>query len=195
MPGGAPIWCTSIAPCPSESATGSTRALAHYAPRHQSSKRSEPMPTLSEILTAAQHAGEGKGLDLRGRRPAGRGLRAAAEGARREDRGRAHARRARFRRSHSRTASRSSGRATRADGPTRISWRSCERQVDKEALVMFICRSGARSHAAAAAAAAAGYTQCYNVLEGFQGDKDSAGAPRHGRRLAGRRAALVSELI
>jgi rhodanese-related sulfurtransferase len=50
-----------------------------------------------------------------------------------------------------------------------------ERQVDKEALVMFICRSGARSHAAAAAAAQAGYTQCYNVLEGFQGDKDSRG--------------------
>lgn len=50
-----------------------------------------------------------------------------------------------------------------------------QRQVDKEALVMFICRSGARSHAAAAAAAAAGYTQCYNVLEGFQGDKDGRG--------------------
>jgi len=48
-------------------------------------------------------------------------------------------------------------------------------QVDKEALVMFICRSGARSHAAAAAAAAAGYTQAYNVLEGFQGDKDTHG--------------------
>lgn len=50
-----------------------------------------------------------------------------------------------------------------------------ERQVDKEALVMFICRSGARSHSAAAAAAAAGYTQCYNVLEGFQGNKDAQG--------------------
>jgi rhodanese-related sulfurtransferase len=46
-------------------------------------------------------------------------------------------------------------------------------QVDAEALVMFICRSGARSHAAATAAARAGYTQCYNVLEGFQGDKDA----------------------
>jgi rhodanese-related sulfurtransferase len=46
-------------------------------------------------------------------------------------------------------------------------------QVDKEALVMFICRSGVRSHSAAAAATAAGYTQVYNVLEGFQGDKDS----------------------
>jgi rhodanese-related sulfurtransferase len=50
-----------------------------------------------------------------------------------------------------------------------------ERQVDKEALVMFICRSGARSHAAAAVAAVAGYTQRYNVLEGFQGDKDARG--------------------
>jgi rhodanese-related sulfurtransferase len=50
-----------------------------------------------------------------------------------------------------------------------------ERQVEKEALVMFICRSGVRSHAAAAAAGAAGYTQCYNVLEGFQGDRDSRG--------------------
>lgn len=50
-----------------------------------------------------------------------------------------------------------------------------ERQVSKESLVMFICRSGARSHAAAAAAAGAGYTQCYNVLEGFQGDRDASG--------------------
>jgi len=50
-----------------------------------------------------------------------------------------------------------------------------QQQVDKESLVMFICRSGARSHAAAAAAATAGYTQCYNVLEGFQGDKDAQG--------------------
>jgi rhodanese-related sulfurtransferase len=50
-----------------------------------------------------------------------------------------------------------------------------QHQVDSEALVMFICRSGARSHSAAAAAASAGYTQCYNVLEGFEGDRDSEG--------------------
>jgi rhodanese-related sulfurtransferase len=50
-----------------------------------------------------------------------------------------------------------------------------QQQVDKEALVLFICRSGARSHSAAATAAAAGYTQAYNVLEGFQGDKDARG--------------------
>jgi rhodanese-related sulfurtransferase len=50
-----------------------------------------------------------------------------------------------------------------------------EQQVDKEALVMFICRSGGRSHNAAMLAAQAGYTECYNVLEGFEGDKDEHG--------------------
>jgi len=45
--------------------------------------------------------------------------------------------------------------------------------VDKEALVMFICRSGPRSHSAAAAATQAGYADCYNVLEGFEGDKNA----------------------
>ena len=47
-------------------------------------------------------------------------------------------------------------------------------QVDSESLVIFICRSGNRSHHAAAAAAAAGYTQSYNVLEGFEGNKDAS---------------------
>jgi len=48
-------------------------------------------------------------------------------------------------------------------------------QTDKQAIVMFLCRSGARSHAAAAAAAQAGYSQSFNVLEGFEGDKDTSG--------------------
>jgi rhodanese-related sulfurtransferase len=50
-----------------------------------------------------------------------------------------------------------------------------KRQVDPESLVMFICRSGVRSIGAAAAATEAGYSQCYNVLEGFEGDKDAHG--------------------
>ena len=41
--------------------------------------------------------------------------------------------------------------------------------------MLFICRSGARSHSAAAAATQAGYANCYNVLEGFEGDKDAQG--------------------
>lgn len=48
-----------------------------------------------------------------------------------------------------------------------------QQQVEKEALVLFICRSGGRSHAAATAATQAGYTTCYNVLEGFEGDVDA----------------------
>jgi rhodanese-related sulfurtransferase len=50
-----------------------------------------------------------------------------------------------------------------------------ERQVEKEAPVMFICRSGGRSHNAALLAQQAGYAECYNVLEGFEGDRDSSG--------------------
>ncbi len=48
-------------------------------------------------------------------------------------------------------------------------------QVDPESLTMFICRSGGRSHHAAAAASQAGYQASYNVLEGFEGDKDGDG--------------------
>lgn len=44
--------------------------------------------------------------------------------------------------------------------------------VDRESLVMFICRSGSRSHKAAEAATREGYLDCYNVLEGFEGDRD-----------------------
>ncbi|MFZ5508892.1 MAG: rhodanese-like domain-containing protein [Pseudomonadota bacterium] len=60
-------------------------------------------------------------------------------------------------------------------------------QVDPEALVMFICRSGNRSHNAAVAATQAGYPDCYNVLEGFEGDKDATGQRGKigGWRLAG----------
>ena len=60
-----------------------------------------------------------------------------------------------------------------------------EQQVDKEALVLFMCRSGARSHTAAIAAAEAGYAESYNVLEGFEGDKD---ANKHRNVLGGWRA-------
>jgi len=50
-----------------------------------------------------------------------------------------------------------------------------KQQVDPEALVMFICRSGARSNNAARMATENGYTDCYNILEGFEGDKDANG--------------------
>jgi rhodanese-related sulfurtransferase len=47
--------------------------------------------------------------------------------------------------------------------------------VGKDEPVMFLCRSGARSHGAAEAALRAGWKEAYNVLEGFEGDKDAAG--------------------
>ena len=47
--------------------------------------------------------------------------------------------------------------------------------VKKEQPVMFICRSGARSHQAAVAASQAGWQEAYNVIEGFEGDKDAEG--------------------
>jgi rhodanese-related sulfurtransferase len=61
-----------------------------------------------------------------------------------------------------------------------------KQQVDKESLVLFLCRSGGRSHQAAIAATQAGYLDCYNVLQGFEGDKDVQG---HRNSVGGWRAA------
>ena len=45
--------------------------------------------------------------------------------------------------------------------------------VERDEPVMFLCRSGHRSHDAAILATQAGFRECYNVLEGFEGDKDA----------------------
>lgn len=60
-------------------------------------------------------------------------------------------------------------------------------QLDKASPVMFICRSGARSSHAAMVASQSGFTDCYNVLEGFEGDKDEAGhrGTQSGWKVAG----------
>lgn len=50
----------------------------------------------------------------------------------------------------------------------------------------FICRSGARSRAAAKAMTAAGLGPCYNVAGGFEGDLDG---DKHRGRLSGWKAA------
>jgi len=47
-----------------------------------------------------------------------------------------------------------------------------EQQAGKDKTVLFICRSGVRSHHAAAMAADAGWGKAYNVLEGFEGELD-----------------------
>jgi len=62
-----------------------------------------------------------------------------------------------------------------------------QQMVDHEALTLFICRNGTRSHKAAEAAAQAGFLECYNVLEGFEGDRDKEAQRRNlnGWRNAG----------
>ena len=59
-------------------------------------------------------------------------------------------------------------------------------KVDQNAPALFICRSGGRSNNAAAIAAQAGYGAAYNVLEGFEGDRDPQG---HRNTVGGWRAA------
>jgi len=58
--------------------------------------------------------------------------------------------------------------------------------VPKDQPVMFLCRSGARSHSAAEAATRAGWKEAYNVLEGFEGNKD---AEQHRSTVGGWRKA------
>ncbi|ESR25841.1 rhodanese-like domain-containing protein [Lutibaculum baratangense] len=60
------------------------------------------------------------------------------------------------------------------------------RGLRKDVPVYFICRSGARSAAAAAAMTAAGYSSCFNVAGGFEGRLDAA---RHRGTVEGWKAA------
>ncbi len=57
--------------------------------------------------------------------------------------------------------------------------------VTPDAPVFFLCRSGARSQAAAAAMTGAGWSRCFNVVGGFEGPLD---ASRHRGRSAGWKA-------
>lgn len=47
--------------------------------------------------------------------------------------------------------------------------------LGREAPLLFMCRSGARSRAAAIAMTAAGYGPCYNIAGGFEGNRDAEG--------------------
>ncbi len=60
--------------------------------------------------------------------------------------------------------------------------RELEAKTSKDAVVLLLCRSGNRSALAADAAAKAGFTQVFNVLEGFEGELDDA---QHRGRLNG----------
>lgn len=51
--------------------------------------------------------------------------------------------------------------------------RELEAKVSKDSVILLLCRSGKRSVLAAQAATKAGFTQVFNVLEGFEGEIDS----------------------
>lgn len=48
-----------------------------------------------------------------------------------------------------------------------------EENIDKASIVIFMCRAGGRSHNAAVVAQQLGYSQVYNMLEGFEGEANS----------------------
>lgn len=69
----------------------------------------------------------------------------------------------------------------------RVSWQTLPKMVqnanfieevraqtsDTNASLLFLCRSGARSQSAAVAMTTAGFSKCFNVAGGFEGDLDS----------------------
>jgi len=59
-------------------------------------------------------------------------------------------------------------------------------QVEPDRPVAFLCRSGVRSHHAAALATSHGFVAAYNILEGFEGDRNPDGQRRvNGWQMAG----------
>lgn len=50
-----------------------------------------------------------------------------------------------------------------------------EQSAGKDDILLFLCRSGVRSRHAATKATAEGYENCFDILEGFEGDKDAEG--------------------
>ena len=67
-----------------------------------------------------------------------------------------------------------------ADPALRAFVAKVEEAYDKESPLLFLCRSGVRSHHAAELLTHAGFTRAYNILEGFEGN-----APGKGWRAAG----------
>ena len=56
-----------------------------------------------------------------------------------------------------------------------------QQQAQPDQVLLFLCRSGVRSRQAAKLATENGYSQCFDILQGFEGDKDGAGH----RKMAG----------
>jgi rhodanese-related sulfurtransferase len=72
-------------------------------------------------------------------------------------------------------------RVVRADFAAALAGELAAQGAAIDAPILFICRSGARSRAAASALSAAGYRRCLNVADGFEGPPDEE--QHRGRRL------------
>jgi rhodanese-related sulfurtransferase len=57
-----------------------------------------------------------------------------------------------------------------------------QQAADKDDVVLFLCRSGVRSRHAARVATELGYKNAFDILEGFEGDRDNEG---HRKTLGG----------
>jgi rhodanese-related sulfurtransferase len=57
-----------------------------------------------------------------------------------------------------------------------------QQAADKDNILLFLCRSGVRSRHAAKLATENGYANSFDILEGFEGDKDAQG---HRKTVAG----------
>lgn len=68
-----------------------------------------------------------------------------------------------------------------------LSDRLGQKGLDLSTPIYFLCRSGARSQAAATALTQAGFTNCYNIADGFEGalDADAHRGTRSGWKAAG----------
>ena len=55
-------------------------------------------------------------------------------------------------------------------------------QAGKDDILLLLCRSGVRSRHAAKLATEHGYANCFDILEGFEGDKDADG---HRKQVGG----------
>lgn len=80
------------------------------------------------------------------------------------------------------------GFPTGAQNPGFVAQVEGELGADKTTPVLLLCRSGARSRAAAIALTRAGYAQAFNVAGGFEGDIDADG--HRGKRTGWKAAGL-----
>jgi len=62
------------------------------------------------------------------------------------------------------------GMVANPDFATQLQAQLNQKGADKNTIIMFLCRTGGRSHNAAVVAESLGYMHVYNVLEGFEGD-------------------------